>query len=260
VFGHSQAHRTKLDHKTILGYEETRGVLPRSFLDEPAENVTPAMFRKLISDSTKAPVMQNRHLSRLKAAVRFARSESYIGRLPAIVEMKNPHSERKRKRVLTSHEIRAVWQSLETIAPTMPRAGRAFLASVRVALLVGTRLGETSEAEWTEFDLDGAKPQSLAVPEGQPMWYIPAEHRKGQRGKKVAHWIPLPSLAVSVLRELEPVTRDKPRVFHKAGYDAHVHVAKPSPKRRRFRRNPLLPRPPSHVLDGTRRTRVPGRA
>lgn len=219
-----EAHRTKLDHKTILGYEETRGVLPRSFLDEPAENVTPAMFRKLISDSTKAPVMQNRHLSRLKAAVRFARSESYIGRLPAIVEMKKPHTERKRKRVLTADEIRAVWQSLETIAPTMPRGGRAFLASVRVALLVGTRLGETSEAEWTEFDLDGAKPQSLAVPEGQPMWYIPAGHRKGQRGKKVAHWIPLPPLAVSVLRELEPVTRDRPRVFHKAGYDARTYM------------------------------------
>ncbi len=219
-----EVHRTKLDHKTILGYEETRGVFPQPFLDEPAENVTPAMFRKLISDSTKAPVMQNRHLSRLKAAVRFARSESYIGRLPAIIEMKKPHTERKRKRVLTSDEIRAMWQSLETVAPTMPRGGRAFLASVRVALLVGTRLGETSEAEWAEFDLDAAKPQSLAVPEGQPMWYIPAEHRKGQRGKKVAHWIPLPSLAVSVLRELEPVTRDKPRVFHKAGYDARTYM------------------------------------
>jgi integrase len=219
-----EVHRTKLDHKTILGYEETRDVFPRSFLDEPAENVTPAMFRKLISDKTKAPVMQNRHLSRLKAAVRFARSESYIGRLPAIVEMKKPHTERKRKRVLTSEEIRAMWESLETIAPTLPRGGRAFLASVRIALLVGTRLGETSDAGWAEFDLDGAKPQSLAVPEGQPTWYIPAEHRKGPRGKKVAHWIPLPPLAVSVLRDLEPVTRDKPRVFHKAGYDARTYM------------------------------------
>jgi hypothetical protein len=53
-----EVHRTKLDHKTILGYEETRGVFPRSFLDEPAENVTPAIFRKLISDKTTAPVMQ----------------------------------------------------------------------------------------------------------------------------------------------------------------------------------------------------------
>ena len=95
-----KVHRTKLDHKTILGYEETRGVFPQPFLDEPAENVTPAMFRKLISDRTEAPVMQNRHLSRLKAAVRFARSESYISRLPAIVEMKKPHTERKRSACL----------------------------------------------------------------------------------------------------------------------------------------------------------------
>ena len=156
------------------------------------------MSRKLISERTKAPVMQNRHLSRLKAAIRFARSESYIGHLPAIVEMKKPHTERKRKRVLTSDEIRAMWESLETIAPTMPRGGRAFLASVRIALLVGTRLGETSESEWAEFDLDGAKPQSLAVPEGQPMWYVPAEHR--------------------------PATRGQPRVFYKAGYSARTYM------------------------------------
>jgi hypothetical protein len=71
-----ETHRTTLDHKTILAYEETRDVFSGSFLGEPAENLTPAMFRKLISDRTKAPVMHNRHLGRLKAAVRFARSES----------------------------------------------------------------------------------------------------------------------------------------------------------------------------------------
>ena len=54
------------------------------------------------------------------------------------------------------------------------------------------------------------------------MWYVPAEHRKGQTGKRLAHWIPLPHLAVSALRELEPLTRDKPRVFYKAGYDART--------------------------------------
>jgi hypothetical protein len=73
-----ETHRTKLDHKTILAYEETRDVFPGSFLGEPAENVTPAMFRKLISERTRAPVRQNRHLSRLKAAIHFARSESYL--------------------------------------------------------------------------------------------------------------------------------------------------------------------------------------
>ena len=86
--------------------------------------------------------MQNRHLARLKAALRFARSESYIERLPAIIEMKKPHTERKRERVLTSDEVRAMWEALETIAPTMLRGGQAFLASVRIALLVGTRLAE----------------------------------------------------------------------------------------------------------------------
>ena len=77
-----ETHRTKLDHKTILAYEETRDVFPGSFLGEPAENVTPAMFRKLISERTKAPVMQNRHLSRLKAAIWRRRLVGAFGQEP----------------------------------------------------------------------------------------------------------------------------------------------------------------------------------
>ncbi len=183
-----EVHRTKLDHKTILGYEEARDVFPRSFLDEPAENVTPAMFRKLISDKTNTPVMQNRHLSRLKAAVRFARSESYIGRLPAIVEMKKPHTERKRKRVLTSDEIRAMWESLETIAPTIPRAGHAFLASVAIALLVGTRLGETSEARMDRARPRRREPATARRPRGPADVVHPRrtpERPAGQEGREL---------------------------------------------------------------------------
>jgi integrase len=56
------------------------------------------------------------------------------------------------------------------------------------------------------------------------MWYIPAEHRKGQTGKKVAHWIPLPPLLVATLRDLHPATGDKPKVFHKAGYSARTYM------------------------------------
>ena len=54
-------------------------------MDEPAESVTPAMCRKSIKKVTQAPVMTNRYLSQLKAALRFARGESYIERLPALV-------------------------------------------------------------------------------------------------------------------------------------------------------------------------------
>jgi integrase len=217
-------HRKHHDSKTSKGYEQTRSALPSHFLREPAENLTPALFRQSIKEVTSAPVMHNRHLSRVKAALRFAHAEQYMSRLPALVSMKKPHSERKRQRVLSGEEIRAAWEALETIAPTMPRGGRAFLASVRVALLVGVRLGETSEAEWTEFDLDGTSPRSKAVPERQPMWYIPAGHRKGQKDKKVEHWVPLPPLAVSNLGELQPITGDKPKVFWKAGYTARTYM------------------------------------
>jgi hypothetical protein len=45
-------------------YREVRGALPHSFLQEPAENVTPALFRKFIRHATDAPVMKKPHTER----------------------------------------------------------------------------------------------------------------------------------------------------------------------------------------------------
>jgi hypothetical protein len=56
------------------------------------------------------------------------------------------------------------------------------------------------------------------------MWYVPAEHRKGQKDRKAAHWIPLPPLAVATLRELHIVTSAKPKAFYKAGYQARTYM------------------------------------
>ena len=50
-----EVHQTKLDHKTVLAYEQTRDALPPSFPQEPAENVTPAMYHQAIKDVTGPP-------------------------------------------------------------------------------------------------------------------------------------------------------------------------------------------------------------
>lgn len=64
------------------------------------------------------------------------------------------------------------------------------LAALKLAPLVFVRPGELRQAEWTEFDLDGA------------IWRIPGERMK----MKAAHLVPLSGQAVAILRELYPLT------------------------------------------------------
>ncbi len=71
------------------------------------------------------------------------------------------------------------------------------LAALKLAPLVFVRPGELRMAEWTEFDLDAA------------VWRIPAERMK----MKAAHIVPLSTQAVSILRELRPLTGTGRYVF-----------------------------------------------
>ncbi|MCI4567561.1 integrase arm-type DNA-binding domain-containing protein [Lysobacter sp. CFH 32150] len=62
--------------------------------------------------------------------------------------------------------------------------------ALRLAPLVFARPGELRHAEWSEFDLDAAE------------WRIPAHKMK----MREAHVVPLSQQAVTILRELEPLT------------------------------------------------------
>ncbi|MEO6263875.1 MAG: integrase arm-type DNA-binding domain-containing protein, partial [Luteimonas sp.] len=62
--------------------------------------------------------------------------------------------------------------------------------ALRLAPLLFVRPGELRHAEWAEFDLDAAE------------WRIPAHKMK----MREAHVVPLPTQAVAILRELQPLT------------------------------------------------------
>lgn len=64
------------------------------------------------------------------------------------------------------------------------------LAALKLAPLVFVRPGELRHAAWVEFDLDGA------------IWRIPGEKMK----MKAPHLVPLSTQAVSILRQLQPLT------------------------------------------------------
>jgi integrase len=76
-------------------------------------------------------------------------------------------------------------------------------AALKLAPLVFVRPGELRKAEWVEFDLDG----------DEPLWRIPAEKMKARR----EHLVPLCAQAVSILKELKPITGHRSYVFPAIG-------------------------------------------
>lgn len=70
-------------------------------------------------------------------------------------------------------------------------------AALRLAPLVFVRPGELRKAEWSEIDLDNAE------------WNIPAERMKMRQ----PHLVPLATQAISILRELQPLTGASRYVF-----------------------------------------------
>lgn len=77
-------------------------------------------------------------------------------------------------------------------------------AALALAPLVFLRPGELRQAEWAEFDLDGAT------------WTVPAARMKGRLRAKLKgpdHVVPLSRQAVALLRELHPLTGGGRYVF-----------------------------------------------
>ena len=70
-------------------------------------------------------------------------------------------------------------------------------SALRLAPLLFVRPGELRKAEWSEIDLDGA------------LWRIPAQKMK----MRDDHIVPLPPQAVTILRELQPLTGGGQFVF-----------------------------------------------
>ena len=77
------------------------------------------------------------------------------------------------------------------------------ISAIRLMLLTATRTSEVRFSKWTDFDLDAG------------CWVIPAEQkgRKGKRDKRRDHAVPLSNQAVTILRNLYPVTGHGEYVF-----------------------------------------------
>lgn len=120
-------------------------------------------------------------------------------------DLRLPVRATERVRHLSDDEIVLFWRALDGLK-------LAWSSFLRLILLVGTRRGETHKARWSDIELEGES----------PVWRIPSEHRKGRvkgsRGERKALEVPLPPLAVQLLRELHRVSWMKRGTFIAQGF------------------------------------------
>ena len=139
-----------------------------------------------------APIAANRTLGIIRRMFNFAISRDILDATP-VAMVKPPAKENQRERVLSPEEIRIFWNDLDK-APITP----GICLALKLQLVTAQRKGELIGMAQSEFDLKEEK-----------VWIIPPERAKN--GK--THRVPLPPLAVSLIKKAQALAGDSQWLF-----------------------------------------------
>jgi integrase len=156
---------------TMRPQEITRGDI-RAFLEAKAKT---------------APYMSNRILEVIRRIYSWGVEVERVAASPC-VGLKKVGVEKQRERVLTTEELKKVFEALKKERPMIA-------SFFRLALLTGARRGEILSVRWSDVDFDE---RLLTFPDTK---------------NNAAHTIPLSEDAVKVLRELHPLAGHSEYVF-----------------------------------------------
>ena len=167
-----------------------RDLLPR-FRHRKATGITRREVIALLEEIADrgAPVGANRTLEIIRRIYNWGIEQEIVTVNPC-QRISKPGAERKRDRVLSDDEIRAVWTALEAETPRMRDL-------FRLRLLTAQRPGEVSRMRWEDIDM------------GSGWWTIPPEFSKNG----LSHHVPLSPLAMDTLRQIEGYGNEKGWVF-----------------------------------------------
>jgi len=166
-----------------------RDLLP-AFRDAKAHDVKRRDVLRLLDEIVDrgAPIMANRTLALIRKIYNWGIGRDLVEHNPCLqVEM--PGKERKRDRVYTDEELRALWEMFEG----MGEIGAIF----KLLLATAQRPNEVMSMRWQDLDLESA------------WWTIPAEHAKN----KLAHRVPLNGVALAILAQIKQSASDHTWVF-----------------------------------------------
>ena len=147
-----------------------------------------------------AGIMANRTLATIRKMFNFAVSRDIVSISPCL-SVRAPAPEQQRDRVLTTDEIRALWHGLEGA-----KMAEGTKLALKLQLVTGQRKAEIVTATWDEIDLT------------DKWWTIPPEKAKN----KMAHRVPLSSLAMELLQAAKALTGDSTWLFPSPRAGKHI--------------------------------------
>jgi integrase len=162
-----------------------------------AKEITRRDIRPVLEGMAKeTPIEANRVRSLLRKIYNWGILNEIV-ELNPVTLIPAPGEEKRRQRVLTEDEIKALWKALDNerknMAQHKPRV--TAVASLKLRLLTAQRGGEVMGLRWSEVAAD--------------WWTIPPERSKNG----LAHRVPLSASAMRVLEEMKKLNEKKPSQY-----------------------------------------------
>ena len=176
--GDTVMHRLKTDVFPWMGHRPVREITAPEIL---------AVVRRI--EDRGAAETARRQLQKIGQILAFAVATGRAERNPA-ADLRGavpPPAKRHFAALTDTPRVAALLRDIDSY-----QGSHVVRCALRLAPLLFVRPGELRHAEWAEFELDGRT----------PLWRIPPEKMKMRR----QHLVPLAPQAVTILRELHPLT------------------------------------------------------
>ena len=218
----AKQQRKKASQETVNGF----GTIAREYLAMRVPMWTPGHARQWLSNMEKLafPVIGNRPIAEIEpmellgimrtveAGGKFETRDRLLQSISAVFKYAiatgrakhNPAEIRmalaERPKVehfpcIATDELPAFLRAI-TAYQNMAKVSSIAISALRLLMLTATRTSEVRFSKWADFDLEGG------------CWTIPEDQtgRKGKKGKRKPHAVPLSEQAIKILRDLYPVT------------------------------------------------------
>jgi integrase len=153
------------------------------------DSIKKADIRTMLGRLEDTPVQANRLLTHTKKLFNWAVENDFLESSPC-ENLRQPHTEQARTRVLTDDELRLVLCAAGRLEPI-------YGAYLRLLIHLLARRKEIACMSWAEIDFKAAT------------WTLPAARAKNKR----EHTLPLPNAAMAILESLKDKSLDLPSPF-----------------------------------------------
>lgn len=180
----------ELKSSTQKTYKSRLRKIERRFKNHSIEEITRADVKRFLKEiAEKHPYSANRVQAIFSKMYSFAIKEEYTEHHP-LKKLEKFGEEKEREPNYGSNEVRELWGAFE-------QEREPVQSLLKMLLICGQRLGETSRMKWKDIDTDNA------------LWIIPKEETKGRK----SHIVPLSDMASETLENLHQLTGNSEYVF-----------------------------------------------